>query len=129
VKRHMGIPIALAAMTLASYAGLQYAGAQAGDGGNIGGTAEPKLVLTTAQRSAIYQAVSTDKSKVAPIQFSAVVGADVPPMIQLYALPDDAVSDNPAAKFYEYTVVQDEVVLVDPTKMRVIDIIGPPPKQ
>jgi len=127
----MGIPITVAAMALASFAGLQYAGAQAGDGNgvDIGSTVEPKLVLTAAQRSAIYQAVSTDKSKAAPIQFPAVVGGDVPPMIQLYALPDDAVSDNPAAKLYEFTVVQDEVVLVDPTKMRVIDIIGPPPKQ
>ena len=131
MKRHMGVAIALAAMALVSHAGLQCASAQtdASNGTEIGATAEPKLVLTAAQRSAIYQAVSIDKSKVAPIKFSAVVGADVPPMIQLYALPDDAVADNPAAKFYEYTVVQDEVVLVDPTKMRVIDIIGPPPKQ
>jgi hypothetical protein len=46
-----------------------------------------------------------------------------------YALPDDAVADNPAAKFYKYTMLQDQVVLVDPTRMRVIDVIGPTPKQ
>lgn len=46
-------------------------------------------------------------------------------MIELYALPDDAIADSPAAKLYRYTMVQDRMVLVDPTKMRVIDVIGP----
>jgi hypothetical protein len=71
--------------------------------------------------------VSRDKSKVAPKDFSAVIGADVPPMIELYALPDEAVAGVPAAKLYKYTMVEGKVVLVDPTKMRVVDVIGPPP--
>ena len=33
-------------------------------------------------------------------------------------------ADNPTAKFYEYTVMQDRVVLVDTTRMRIIDVIG-----
>ena len=43
-------------------------------------------------------------------------------MIELSPLPDEAVADNPNAKFYQYTMVQDRVVLVDPIKMRVIDV-------
>jgi len=85
----------------------------------------PTLQLTAAQRSAIYNKVSRDKTKVAPKQFSASVGADVPPMIELYALPDDILAENPAAEFYKYTVVADRVVLVDPTKMRIVAVIGP----
>jgi hypothetical protein len=88
----------------------------------------PKLELTPAQRSAIYQEVHKDKSKVAPSRFAAHVGADVPPMIELYALPDDIVASNPEAKLYKFTRVDDQVVLVDPTKMRVIAVIGPKPK-
>ena len=84
-----------------------------------------KLDLTAAQRSAIYAAVTKDKSKVAPQQFSTAVGAEVPPMIELYALPEEATAVNPAAKFFEYTMVENQVVLIDPTKMRVIDRIGP----
>jgi hypothetical protein len=53
----------------------------------------------------------------------------VPPMINLYALPDDIVAGNPAAKLYECTMVEDKVVLVDPTRMRVVDTIGPLPQQ
>ena len=78
---------------------------------------------------AIYREVTKDKSKIAGKEFSAVVGADVPAMIELYTLPDDALASVPAAKFYRYTVVENKVVVVDPTKMRVIDVIGPSPKQ
>jgi len=101
-------------------------GAAANDTG-IGGAIEQRLILTPAQRTAIYNQVSKDKSKVAPTNFSPVIGADVPPMIELYSLPDDAVTDVPAAKLYKYTMVEGKVVLVDPTKMRIVDVIGPPP--
>ena len=90
----------------------------------VSGAIEQKLILTPAQRIAIYEQVSKDKSKVAPKDFSPVIGADVPPMIELYMLPDDAVAGVPAAKLYKYTMVENKVVLVDPTKMRVVDVIG-----
>ena len=98
-----------------------------GNDTGVSGAIEQKLILTPAQRIAIYDQVSKDKSKVAPKDFSPVIGADVPPMIELYMLPDDAVAGVPAAKLYKYTMVENKVVLVDPTKMRVVDVIGPPP--
>lgn len=89
------------------------------------GTAQ-KLVLTPAQRDAIYAALSKDKSKAATKPFAAVAGADVPPTMVLYPLSEEAVAGAPAAKFYQYILVSNQVVLVDPTKMRVIAVIGPP---
>jgi hypothetical protein len=126
------IPLVVAAAMLGLGVGVPHAGAQsggatgaaAGDAG-VSGAIEQKLLLSAAQRSALYREVSQDKSKTAPKNFSPVIGADVPPMIELYALPDDTLADVPAAKLYKYTMVQDEVVVVDPTKMRVIDVIGP----
>jgi hypothetical protein len=84
-----------------------------------------KLALTPSQRSAIYQEVQTDTSKVAPSRFAAHVGAEVPPMIELYMLPDDILANSPETKLYKFTKVDDQVVLVDPTRMRVIAVIGP----
>jgi hypothetical protein len=104
------------------------AGSPGGDSGASAAT-EQKLLLTPDQRIAIYREVSRDKSKSAPREFSPAVGADVPPMIELYTLPDDALAAVPAAKLYKYTMVRNKVVVVDPTKMRVIDVIEPPPKQ
>ncbi len=89
----------------------------------------PKLQLTPAQRSAIYQAVEKDRSKVAPSQFATNVGAEVPPMIELYALPDAILASNPATKFYKFTRVDDQIVLVDPILMRVTAVIGPRPDE
>ena len=97
-----------------------------GDSG-VSGAIQRMLILSPEQRAAIYQEVSKDKSKAAPKDFSPVVGADVPPMIELYTLPEDATANVPEAKLYKYTMVDNKVVLVDPTKMRVIDVIGPPP--
>ena len=88
----------------------------------------PKLQLTLAQRSAIYQEVHKDKSKVAPSRFATEVGAEVPPMIELYTLPDDILANNPDTKLYKFTRVDDQIVLVDPFKMRVIAVIGPKTK-
>ena len=93
------------------------------------GVIAPKLALTPAQRNAIYQEVHKDTSKVAPSRFATNVGADVPPMIELYALPDDILANNPETKLYKFTKVDDQVVLVDPTNMRVIAVIGPKAKE
>ena len=114
--------------------GAPFAGAQTNNPGTmsnrtgdtaVSGAVEQKPLLTPAQRSAIYAEVSKDKSKTSPKDFSPVIGADVPPMIELYALPDDALVSIPEVKLYEYTMVEDKVVIVDPTRMRVIDVIGP----
>jgi Protein of unknown function (DUF1236) len=121
------ISVVLSVIALVWSASAQYSRAQSSDDRTpgISGSTTPKLDLTPAQRNAIYRAVSQDKSKIAKQQFPAVVGAEVPPMIELYALPDDAVAGNASAKFYQYTMVQNVVVLVDPTKMLVIATIGP----
>jgi hypothetical protein len=84
------------------------------------------LELTDAQSKAVYQSVRKDKSKVTPRHFATNVGADVPPMIELYALPGEIVTNIPVTKLYKFTRVEDQVVLVDPTKMRIMAVIGLP---
>jgi hypothetical protein len=101
----------------------------AGSDTGVSGAIEQKPLLTPPQRSAIYAEVSKDQSRSSPQHFAPVIGADVPPMIELYTLPDDALAEIPAAKLYKYTMVENKVVVVDPTKMRVVDVIGPSPKE
>ena len=129
MKSRKAVPIALGTVALVCAAGPQHADAQTGALDNalpaFNGSSEQKLVFTPAERRSIYSAVTKDRRKAPQGRFPAVIGADVPPMIELDPLPDEAVANNPTAKFYEYTMVQDRVVLVDPTKMRVVDVIGP----
>jgi hypothetical protein len=89
------------------------------------GATNQDLALTGAQKHAIYNEVIRDKSKSARVEVPTTVGADVPPSIELYNLPDDATADNPPARLYKFTVVQDRVVVVDPTKMQVVEVIEP----
>jgi hypothetical protein len=138
MTNRLAIPIALGTLLLGCCVGMSCASAQSDNGGanaDVGGAAaggdagisgaiQQKLLLTPAQRSAIYQEVSSDKTKTASKGFSPVIGGDVPPMIELYALPDDIFAEIPAAKLYKYTMVENKVVVVDPTRMRVIDVIG-----
>jgi hypothetical protein len=99
----MAIALAAAVPALI-FAGVGPANAQTNEATGSTGVMNPngipeKLELTPAQRSAIYDAVRKDKSKVAPSRFSTAVGAEVPAMIELYMLPDDILAQNPAAKF------------------------------
>jgi hypothetical protein len=63
------------------------------------------------QNYVIYKGLS----KVAPGRFAADVGAEVPPVTDLYMLPDHIVATNPEAQAYKFTEVDDQVVLIDPT--------------
>jgi hypothetical protein len=124
----------LAVVTLALIGGLGWAAAQPVsdsadatlvDPGSIGETTSADFKLSVAQKSAIFHAVHGDAAKATPsaTDFRVSLGAPVPPSIELHALPDGALVAVPAAGPYRYTLVQNQVVLIDPTTLRVVDII------
>jgi hypothetical protein len=93
-----------------------------------GGLTEPKmgLELTPQQRSAIYQTVIKDKLRTPPPpNLPVAVGAQIPPVTELYALPEKVTAEVPSAKFYRYTIVENRVVIVDPTNLKVVEVLGP----
>jgi hypothetical protein len=82
------------------------------------------LKLSPAQRTAILAAVLQESGKVKPPpRFELAIGGQVPPSIELYMLPNGAMAQSPELRSLKYTMVQNQVVLVDPTNMRVIDIL------
>lgn len=93
--------------------------------GGVGSVVQSQDVqLTPTQKTAILQAVKRDNRKIAaPSGVPARVGAELPPSLELYALPDSALAEIPAAKQFKYTSVENRIVLVDPTTMRVVDIL------
>lgn len=126
MKAHLAVSILAGVVASAACAG-QQANAQTGTeaSSSIGTGDRQKSVLTPAQRRDTYATVSKDKSKTAKVHFPPVVGAEVPPMLELHTLPDKVLAENHDAEFYNYTVENDKVVLVDPTRMRVVEVIGP----
>jgi hypothetical protein len=83
--------------------------------------------LTAAQKAAIFSSVTIDKSKAkASEDFKLSVGEQVPPTVALHPLPAGALAEVPTARPYRYTLVaDDQVVLVDPATMRVVEVIKP----
>ena len=92
----------------------------------VPGVSDQTPQLSAAQRSSIYVAVSQEKSKVrVPIAFDPTVGTKVPPSIALYALPVNTLIEIPSIRAYQYTIVHDQIVLVDPTTLQIVDVIKP----
>ena len=96
----------------------------AGDAQSKAMSEPSRLKLSPAQRTAILNAVLQESGKVKPPpRFELTIGGQVPPSIELYMLPNGAMAQSPELRSLKYTMVQNQVVLVDPTNMRVIDIL------
>ena len=93
------------------------------------GSISQQTVLSPQQRRAIYEAVMRRKVRFAGPSVAAVVGASVPPSLLLHDLPDSAVAnsdqatDDSSARVLKYAMVADDVVVIDPIAMRVVDVI------
>jgi hypothetical protein len=77
--------------------------------------------LTLAQKGAIYNAIVRQRVRASSTQIEATVGAPVSRSVPLAELPDQAglVDATPL----KYAMVADDIVVVDPIKMRVVDVI------
>jgi hypothetical protein len=127
-------PVRLLIATLLLLAPLALVGgatalAQAPPAGSLG-VADPAapLALTPAERTAIRDAVRQDQARPnakMPANAPVAVGVQLPASTALRILPDSALAQAPAAKTVQYTLIENQVVLVDPTNMRVVDIISP----
>jgi hypothetical protein len=87
------------------------------------GSITQKLSLTPAQKNAIYNAVMRQKVPTSSHGITAVVGAPVLPSVTLSDLPSSAVMDDTVAGVLKYATVEGDVVVVDPIRMRVVDVI------
>jgi len=90
---------------------------------NASGTVTQQLALTEAQKNAIYKAVMARRARGSDIRIPVAIGAPVSPAVELTELPDEATADVRLATDLKYAMVENEVVVVDPIRMRVVDII------
>jgi hypothetical protein len=81
------------------------------------------IELSPDQRTTVYRSITRERIEVAPpADFRARVGVEVPAAVELYPVPEAI--EVPAIRRYRYTVVDDQVVLVDPSTHRIVEIIG-----
>jgi hypothetical protein len=128
------MPIRLAAIALACCAGLGSAIAQSGSLVDADLAPQPPtgldtmrpgalLQLSAEQRKAAFAAVRQNKTARPMPDLQVSVGAPVPPTSELHSLPESTVAPNPHLSIYKYTVIDDRLLLVDPTDMRIVAVI------
>jgi hypothetical protein len=82
-----------------------------------------KLALSQAQRAAIYNAAVRQKVPSSSRGITPVVGSPVLPSVPLFDLPSATNIEAAELRFLKYAMVEDKVVVVDPIRMRVVDVI------
>jgi hypothetical protein len=90
---------------------------------NANGAVAQHFGLTDAQKRAIYNAVLQQRVRGSNATIPVAVGAPVPRAAALSDLPDGAIAAQPLAMDLKYAMVENDVVVVDSLRMRVIEII------
>ena len=83
------------------------------------------LKLTPSQKEMIFAAIRRSSVSITkpPSNLGVAIGAHLPSSTELYTLPDAVVADVPDLKSFRFTIVNDILLLIDPTSMRVVEII------
>lgn len=85
----------------------------------------PPAALSSEQHAKIRDTLRIEKSeRLAKVPFSTKVGEAVPGTVHLYALPVSIMEYAPQYRGYEYILVGDEILIVDPRTMRIVAVIA-----
>jgi hypothetical protein len=90
---------------------------------NGGSSGQPNL--TSTQRSEIWQSLSAEAKQIPPAGFTPQVGEVVPNSLGLHPLPASLANKVPALKSDDYAMLQNEVLIVDPSSKKILSIIIP----
>jgi hypothetical protein len=94
------------------------------DGAVIQPVVQP-TALTPVQRNALYNTASRHHIHANAGEVTAAVGATVPPSIELGDLPDVPTLVDDPDNVLKYATVEGNLVVVDPIRMRVVEVIHP----
>ena len=89
-------------------------------------TKQSSASLTSEQRTRIHETIvrQSNAPRVSNVNFSISVGTTVPRSVRLASVPAAIIEIQPAWRGYEYFVVGDQVVIVDPDTMQIVAVIA-----
>jgi Protein of unknown function (DUF1236) len=116
-----------AAAALASGAGAASAAGQhatSNDSASMQTTPKDNLALTRSERRIVWRDISRQANKeTAPANFTAKVGATVPDDLSIQPMPSQVTSRVSALKAYDYALLPKELLIVNPTDKKVVNVI------
>jgi hypothetical protein len=81
--------------------------------------------LSTEQHAKIRDTLQGGKAeRLTNVQFSTSIGEAVPGTVHLYVLPVSVLEYAPQYRDYEYILVGDEILIVDPRTLRIVAVIA-----
>jgi hypothetical protein len=85
----------------------------------------PPAALSTEQHAKIRDTLRDGKAeRLTNVHFSTTVGEVIPETVHLYSLPVSIVEYAPQYRDYEYILVGDEILIVDPRTLRIVAVIA-----
>jgi len=82
--------------------------------------------LSTEQRTKVRETVlkGGNVNRVSNVNFNVSVGTVVPRSVHLVTVPSTIVEIHPAWRGYQYFVVNDEIIIVEPGTLRIVAVIS-----
>lgn len=87
------------------------------------GSAAGSAKLSTEQRTKITSIIKQRKVEPTKLSVSVSVGTRVPASVHLYPLPVEVVALYPAWRGYEYILVGDQIVVINPRSHEIVAIL------
>jgi hypothetical protein len=90
------------------------------------GSSRTNVNLTVEQKTKIHQTIIADRGapRVAHVDFQLNVGVAVPRSVKLASVPATIIEIQPTWRGFEYFLVGDQVVIVDPATLEIVAVIA-----
>jgi len=92
--------------------------------GTTGQGAAGAAMLSTEQRTRISTILRQHKVASEHLNVTVAVGTRVPASVHLYPLPAEVIDINPEWRGFDYVMVGDEILVIDPVTRDIVAIIG-----
>jgi len=116
--------VAVAAVLLLSGVSVASAASHMSNRSGNSATASDTLALSGAQQKSIWKDISGHAANQnAPSGFNPAVGAAIPAGVSTYPLPRQAARDVPAVRPYRYAMLQDKLLIVNPSDNKIADVV------
>jgi hypothetical protein len=96
-----------------------------GAAGNTTNNTNVSVNLTSEQRTKIHEVIVADRNapRLSRVDFQLNVGVAVPRSVKLVAVPSTIVEIQPAWRGFEYFLVGDQIVIVNPRTMEIVAVV------
>jgi Protein of unknown function (DUF1236) len=89
------------------------------------GKGNASAAMTPEKRTRFHEAFGKERSapRVDHVDFGVTVGTAIPRSVRIVAVPQEIIEIEPTWRGYEYFMVGDQVVIVDPRSMEIVAVI------